>query len=172
MTKSRHIKSKRKRTWTDLRVEMKALCEQLNVPNDEFSEVELRDWREIESNIWTRFSSNKNSRWIWESLKQDYSSVPVNYETLDLESLLDTSEKIWFLLDETVNAQAKFWVYEGTIHAFNKIFWESEWIDEILIVSKKYEWIIIINHHDIMIGTGRMKDQIEKLKKAGALSNN
>ena len=39
--------------------------------------------------------------------------------------------------------------------------------DEILIISKKYEWILIINHHDIMIGTGKMKDQIEKLKKVG-----
>ena len=90
---------------------------------------------------------------------------PMNYETLDLESLVDSSEKVWFLLDETVNQQTKFWIYEGTIKAFNKIFWESVWMDEILIVSKKYEWILIINHHEIIIGTGKIKNQIEKLKK-------
>jgi hypothetical protein len=123
--------------------------------------------KEIESKIWTRFSSIKNSRSIWESLVDDYSAIPVNYETLDLDSLLDSTEKVWFLLDETVNEQTKFWIYEGTIKAFNQIFWESVWTDEILIVSKKYEWILIINHHDIMIGTGKIKDQIEKLKKVG-----
>lgn len=166
MTKDRHIKSKRKRTWTDLRVEMNKLCEQLNISNDQFSEVNIKDWKEIESKIWKRFSSSNNSRWIWGSLVDDYSSIPVNYETLDLESLIDSSEKVWFLLDETVNEQTKFWSYEGTINAFMKIFGESVWTYEILIVSKKYEWILIINHHDIMIGTGKIKDQIEELKKS------
>ncbi|NLR95089.1 hypothetical protein HGP29_28070 [Flammeovirga sp. SR4] len=164
MNKDRHIKSKRKRTWTDLRVEIKKLCEQLNLSKDEFSEVNIKEWKEIESKIWTRFTSIKNSRWIWETLVDDYSAIPVNYKTLDLESLFDSSEKVWFLLGESVNGQTKFWNYDGTIKAFNKIFWESSRTDEILIVSKKYEWILIINHHDIMIGTGKMKDQIEKLK--------
>lgn len=165
VTKKRHIKSKRKRTWTDLRVEVKKLCEQLNISNNEFSEVNIKEWKGIESNIWTRFSSSKNSRWIWESLAHDYSSIPINYEILDLEILYDSSEKVWVLFDETVNERTKFWIYEGTISAFNKILWESVWTDEILIVSKKYEWILILNHNDIMIGTGIMKDQIEELKK-------
>ena len=167
MTNNRHIKSRRKRTWTDLRVEMKKLCEQLNIQEDEFSEVNIKEWDEIKFKIWTRYSSIKSSTWIWETLIDDYSAIPVNYETLDLESILGSTEKVWFLLDETVNERTKFWIYEGTIKAFNKIFWESEYIDEILIVSKKYEWILIINHHDIMIGTGKMKDQIEELKKVG-----
>lgn len=165
MAKSKYIKSKRKRTWTDLRVEMTKIGKQLNISNNEFSEVNIAEWKEIESKIWTRFSSRKNSRWIWESLKHNYSSISINYETLDLESLIGSSEKVWFLLDETVNEQTKFWIYEGTIHAFNRIFFESVLTDEIWIVSKKYEWILIINHHDVMIGTGKMKDQIEELKK-------
>ncbi|BDS12724.1 DUF6756 family protein [Aureispira anguillae] len=165
MTKNRHIKSKRKTTWTNLRVEIKKICDQLNISKDEFLEVNIREWKGIESKIWTRFSTIKNSRWIWESLIDDYSSISVNYETLDLESIIKSSEQVWFLLDETVNEQSKFWIYEGTINAFEKIFWESGYTDEILIVSKKYEWILIINHHDIMIGTGKMKHQIEELKK-------
>ena len=167
MTKDRHIKSKRKRTWTDLRVEIQKLREELNISNDEFSEANINEWQEIESKIWTRFSSIKNSRWIWESLVDEHSAIPVNHDTLDLELLLDSSEKVWFLFDETVNEQTKFWIYEGSIRAFNQIFGESVWTDEILIISKKYEWILIINHHDIIIGTGKMKDQIEKLKKVG-----
>ena len=164
MNKNRYIKSKRKRTWTDLRVEMKKLCEQLKIPDDEFSEVHINEWKDIESKIWTRFSSTKNSRWICQSLVDDYTAIRIDYKDLELESFFDSTEKVWFLLDETVNELTKFWIYEGTIKAFNKIFWESVWTDEILIVSKKYDWILIINHHDIMIGTGKMKDQIEKLK--------
>ena len=166
MIKDRHIKSKRKRTWTDLRVEVKKLCEELNISNDKFSEVNIREWKEIESKIWSRFSSSKNSMWILESLVDDYSSLPVNYDTLDLELIIDKSEKVWFLFDATVNEQTKFWIYEGSIKSFEKIFWESMLTDEILIVSKKYDWIFIINHHDIMIGTGKIKQLIEEFKKS------
>ncbi|MGD1891484.1 MAG: DUF6756 family protein [Cyclobacteriaceae bacterium] len=165
MNKTRHLKSKRKRTWTDLRVEVKKLCVQLDISSEEFSEVNINLWKEIESKVWTRFSSSKNSRWIWETLVDSYAATPINYKTFRLEELIDSSEKVWFLLDETVNEQTKFWIYEGTIKAFEKIFWESVWIDEILIVSKKYEWILIINHHDIMIGTGKLKDRIKQMKK-------
>lgn len=103
-------------------------------------------------------SSNVNARWIWESLRDDYAAIAIDYDHLNLEALIDPSENIWILLDETVNEQTKFWIYEGSISAFNKILWESAWMDEVLIVSKKYEWILILNHHDMMIGTGKMKN--------------
>ena len=167
MHKKRHIKSKSKRTWTDLRVEIKKLCEQLDISNDEFSEVNINQWNEIESKIWAKFSSSKNSRCIWETLVPPFATATINYETIKLEELIDSVEKVWFLLDETVNEQTKFWIYEGTINAFEKIFPESVWCDEVLIISKKYEWIFIINHHDIMIGTGKLKDRIEEIKKVG-----
>lgn len=164
MAKNRHIKSRKKRTWTNLRVEIKELSQKLNISRNDFSEVNINQWQEIKSKIWQRFSSNNDSRWIWETLKDSYSTMQINHNNLKLDELISTNEKIWCLFDETVNEKDKFWIYEGNIKGFNQIFFESGLTDEILIVSKKYEWILIINHHDILIGTGKLKIKIEKIK--------
>jgi hypothetical protein len=164
MTKIRHIKARKKRTWTNLRVEIKELSEKLNISTEDFSQVNINQWKEIESKIWQKFSTDKNSRWIWETLRDSYSAMEFDYEKLKFSELLDSTERFWILLNETVREKVKFWLYEGNIKGFDKIFWESGLTDEIIIVSKKYEWILIINHHDILIGTGKMKDRIEKIK--------
>ncbi|KYG75785.1 hypothetical protein AWW68_08090 [Roseivirga spongicola] len=169
MSKERHVKSKKKETWTDLRAVIKRLCENLNISTDEFSELNIKEWKKIEPKIWTRFSSSKNSKWIWETLVDSYATAPVSYKTLKLENFINPTERVWFLLDDTVNEKTKFWIYEGTVKAFEKLFRESIWTDEVLIVSKKYEWILIINHHDIMIGTGKLKDRIEEYKKESTI---
>jgi hypothetical protein len=171
MTKIRHIKARKKRTWTNLRVEIKELSEKLNISKEDFSQVNINQWKEIESKIWEKFSTNRNSGWIWETLRDSYSTMEFDYEKLKLSELIDSTERFWILLNETVNEKDKFWVYEGNIKGFDKVFWESGLTDEIIIVSKKYEWILIINHHDIFIGTGKIKDRIEKIKVGNTVYN-
>ncbi|WP_420387700.1 DUF6756 family protein [Roseivirga sp.] len=166
-SKERLVKSKIKRTWTDLRVEIQKLCIALNISNDDFSEVNINEWREIESNIWTNFSSKKNSRWIWETLANSYETAPFSHNNLELEEFISPSEKVWILLDEATHEKTKFWIYEGTVRAFDQLFRESFWTYEVLIVSKKYEWILILNHHSTMIGTGILKDLITEFKRNG-----
>lgn len=126
--------------------------------------MNINHWNEIEKRIWKQFSRDHNSGWIWQSLKEDYSAVSINYETFDLTKLITPKENLWFLFNETVNEKTKFWIYEGTVIGFNKVFGEATGIDEVIIVSKKHEWILIINHHDNLIGTGKIKDKIEKIK--------
>ena len=165
MKTTKDILSKRKRTWTPFRVEIRKLVEKLHLSEDDFSEVPLNQWKEVKSKIWAKFSSNNNSKWIWETLSEPYASFPLNDEWLQIEELIDSSEKLWFLFNEPLHEKTKFWVYEGITRAFEKIISASGYVDEILIVSKKYEWILIINHHNILIGTGKMKERIEKRKK-------
>ncbi|MFK7757641.1 MAG: DUF6756 family protein [Flavobacteriales bacterium] len=165
MNRKRKVKSISHSTWTDLRIEIEKNCKRLSISKEEFSEVNTGKWRELEDRIWERFSSRKDSRWIWETLKDSCSTIPLYQDNFKLEELVNSSEKTWFLLDETVSGKTKFWIYEGTFNAFDKIFWESTFIDEVLVVSKKFEWILIINHHDLIIGTGKLKSLIEEIKK-------
>ena len=149
--------------WTDLRTEVKKIREQLKINETSLREVNITHWEGILEKVWKEFSTRKSSRWIWESLKQPTYGFYINsYELLDLTEIVDENEPVWFILDESVNMKTKFWVYEGLITSFNKIIWECNYVDEILIVSKKYEWLISINHHDIISGT---KEMIHKLKK-------
>ncbi|WLF84072.1 hypothetical protein L3D26_00735 [Moraxella sp. ZY21109] len=53
------------------------------------------------------------------------------------------------------------WFCEGNILTIQKIIDEMCFFDEVYFVSKKYQWLIAINHHNVLIGTG---DIINSLK--------
>jgi hypothetical protein len=52
--------------------------------------------------------------------------------------------------------------YQGRVKAIRKVILESRYIDELYLASKKYDWLICINHHDAMIATGKI--MAEKLR--------
>ena len=160
MRKPRHIKSNKKNTWTNLRTELSQLTTELNISRKDFSQVGIEKWKNIENKVWSEFSTVSNAIWIWEHLRQPSTSMQIDFKYLRFSDFVDPSEYVWVLLDETVNEESKFWIYEGKVSSFDLILNESCWIYEIVIVSKKYEWILIYNHHDILTGTGIMKDRI------------
>lgn len=156
--------------WTDLRTEIKKLNEQLNVSSSELREVNINHWKDIEEKIWKKFSHDRSSRWIWETLRKPTYGFYIDFPQLRLTEIVDHSEQVSFLLDETVNENTKFWIYEGFIEPFSKVIWESGHFDEILIVLKKLEWLISYNHHDILVGTEKKIEQLQQLEskiKAG-----
>jgi hypothetical protein len=48
------------------------------------------------------------------------------------------------------------------VKAIRKVILESCYIDELYLASKKYDWLICINHHDVLIATGKI--MAEKLR--------
>ena len=42
------------------------------------------------------------------------------------------------------------------VKAIRKVILESCYIDELYLASKKYDWLICINHHDVLIATGKI----------------
>jgi hypothetical protein len=50
--------------------------------------------------------------------------------------------------------QRTFWLYEGRINAIISILKELSF-EEYYIVSKKLEWILCENHHNLLIGSGK-----------------
>jgi hypothetical protein len=56
---------------------------------------------------------------------------------------------------------------QGRVKAIRKVILESCYIDELYLVSKKYDWLICINHHDSLIATG--KAMAEKLKNLSGI---
>jgi hypothetical protein len=70
-------------------------------------------------------------------------------------------------MNETVlNGRDKFWFYEGYIDSIELVLGEISYADEIYVASKKYEWLICINHHNVLIATGKlMPDKLRKLER-------
>lgn len=72
--------------------------------------------------------------------------------------LLDEEEQVWLM----VNDSDKFWFYQGRRAAIQAVLSECYHLDEIYLISKKYDWLLCLNHHDVVYGLGAPMS--EKLK--------
>jgi hypothetical protein len=157
MKKERHIKGKRKETWTESRIEIQSIVESLGITKDRFAEVDIHSWEDIRDKILkVRKAFTKAPNY----------AVPCSeYPFQFLDKLVDKNENVWFLINETINEKTKFWIYEGFIQEAQKIFEETYRVNEIIVVSKKFEWILMIDDHDIISGTGEMIEKLRVLNK-------
>ena len=154
--------------WTELREDIDQARKQMNIGEQDFCAVPINQWEEIQRNIYTKFCNlgpNSKVTWFWNFFKLDQYAVAFdnNWPFDQLVNLIEPSEKVWLFLNESASEGEKFWFYEGTIKPIALILGESRYTDEVYIASKKYEWLICVNHHDEIIATG--KDMPEKLKQ-------
>lgn len=156
--------------WTDLRKKIENIRSSFRYTDTQFRPLGLKDWQEIEDKIYQTFCklTNFKSRpvWLWEHFKLDTFSVSTEPKPyLYLDKLIDDTETVWFFVNETVNEAGKFWFYQGQVKAIQTIIAEACYIDELYLVSKKYDWLLCINHHDILIATGQtMPDKLRQLE--------
>ncbi|MGI4870269.1 MAG: DUF6756 family protein [Janthinobacterium lividum] len=143
-------------------------------------------------------SPSKRPVWLWFDFKLDthsYFSYKYLLPDFILEKLVDNEEIVWLMLNESGSGAGKkiptwylphngppegiwieygsekFWFYEGRVKAIQQVLEDSAGIDEIYIISKKYEWLLCINHHDVLYATGGpMPARLRHLEATGALT--
>jgi len=158
--KKRHIL---KKDWTRLRSEIERVRKEFEISNNDFQELKINEWKNIEAKIEENFLSKKssNSNWIWNNLKVE--SISINCKTNPfnkLDLLIDKEEWVYFFVNETVHEQTKYWYYESTIECVMQVLEEVLGFDEYYLCSKKYDWLLCVNHHDILIGTEELIPKI------------
>ncbi len=162
--------------WSDVRAEMIQLKTQMKLTDDEFRVLSLYDdYKGIEETIYQTFCKIENGKsrpvWLWECLKQEvYSAYLSEQPENHLAELIDSNEIIWMGALGTVREKSKIWFYEGKIESMQKLLSETCHFDEFYFISKKYDWLICINHHDILIATG--SDMPQKLKAIADMAKN
>jgi len=143
--------------WESLRQDIENITREFNISSADFKPLGIHDkWDEIEGRIYQVFCriDHPTNRpiWLWEYFKLDTSSLVIEYPFSQLKELVDPEEEVWFFVN---GDKDKFWFYQGKITAIMKVILESSYIDEIYLASKKYDWLICINHHDVLIATGQ-----------------
>lgn len=157
--------------WTDLRKEIEKICKDCGLTDNQFQPLGLNEWQAIEDKIQQTFCkvTHNKSRpvWLWEHFKPDTFAVLTEQRPyLYLDKLIDDSETVWFFVNETINEADKFWFYQGKVKAIQTIIAEACYIDELYLASKKYDWLLCINHHNALIATGQtIPDKLRKLEK-------
>ena len=158
-----------KSTWTDLRIEINKCIKNNNL---DIISLNITKWNEIEHKIINYFTGvNEGFTWMWENKileKFEYYAKEISdYNILAkiIFEVINHNESLWFFLEDTLNYETKYWGYEGRINDIIKLFGEIH-LDDFYIVSKKLEWIIGQNHHDVLFGFGKIKEILElKIKE-------
>ncbi|MGV3611327.1 MAG: DUF6756 family protein [Fluviicola sp.] len=152
--------------WTSIRANIEEVIKEQNIAQQDFKALSVYDnWEEIQDKIIETFcdfplSYKYTPAWLWEHFKLETAGLSnrVEYSEQYLDELLDPDERVWFFVNDRI---AKFWFYEGNYRAVKTIIAESYW-NEFYIASKKYDWLICMTHHEILLATG--KEMAEKLQ--------
>lgn len=162
--------------WSDIRAEIMQLKTELNLNDAEFRALSpYEDNQGIEETIYQTFCQFEDGKtpptWLWLSFKQEVYSADFLLDAPEsyLPTLIDPTETIWLGALSSLQEKSKIWFYEGQILPIQKVLSEIQFFDEFYFVSKKYEWLICINHHDTLIATGgempkRLKMLCESLR--------
>jgi len=150
-----------------IRKDIERAIKELQINRDDFQEISKLRWKEILLKVVECFVQKTHYthdlHWAWNRLKE-----PCNILRFDnnngyryIEELID-DKYVWFI---TEDSSGKFWLYEGKPEIISKVIEESYYIDEYYIVSKKYEWILCEDHHQIIHGSGEtIVNKINKFK--------
>ncbi len=163
--------------WTHLRTDIERVRKELNIKNDDFRDLNINEWNTVYSNIKKKFLYERPSKvkrsWLWDDLKVETFGISCKndpYEKLGL--LIGKNETVYFLVNETVNEMTKYWFYEGKVDTIISVIGESLGLDEYYLISKKYDWFLSTNHHDVLIGTGTIIARMKKLEEKITAHNN
>jgi hypothetical protein len=133
----------------------------LGLPTTSFRAVGITEWEPIMKRIEDKFVSARYDKllWWWNGYLKGpvYSVLLPGWPADALPKLIPLHEQVWFIAEDD-----KFWLFEGNVESIQKVLAESHAF-EYYIVSKKYEWLLCENHHDVLFGVGEII--VEKLKQ-------
>ena len=158
-----------------IRDEIEQIVKENRIDRSRFFEVSKQSYNQIKGNIEKVFvdkSKNRNKDIHWVNMgnyntklrcvcvaMEDWSSWKA-----ELISIIPSTDSVYVLFEDSKNYEPKYWLYESYINELIFILGEINGLDDFYIVSKKYDWLISLNHHDVVsyIGNGLNLKEIEK----------
>jgi len=120
------------------------------------------------SSQFTTLGQNANkTRWWWEHLTNPITTLQPYDPVETLRLLIPANEQVWFIAEDWSHTKSdgQFWLYESTIESISKLVNASRTF-EFYVVSKKYSWLVCVNHHGYVIASGQaMVSHVEALQQ-------
>jgi hypothetical protein len=140
--------------WSDLRKDIEEARRKLCIPDPDFSPLPFTtNWNQLEERIYKTFcriEGKGRPSWLWERYKTEWYGLALKDCPDDiLDQLVPVTEIVWFMAYDGTN----FLFYQGNVKTIQLILLECS-PDEYYLINKKYEWLLSVNHHDSLSGTG------------------
>ena len=146
----------------DIRTTLEAAARDLGLPSGDFDLVAPHRYRPILVDIVDRFTRlgarrGLSALWLWEHFREPTFSIQDHQAYKLLPQLVPEDEKVWFVVEHKGGAKrdGNFWLFEGRLGAIVAVLAETHAF-EYYVVSRKLEWLLCENHHDMLIGVGEV----------------
>ena len=131
----------------------------LSLKPTEFRQIRVHQYQDILMSIIEKFTTLGRKGWNatwWDHFKGVESAIHTADAYKLLRELVPTEERVWFVAQDWGRNKhdGGFWLFEGKIQAIVSVLDEMFGF-EYYIVSKKFEWLVCENHHDVLIGVGQ-----------------
>ncbi|KIC94405.1 DUF6756 family protein [Flavihumibacter solisilvae] len=148
-----------------LRKRIADTCQKLKIPAERFDPVSIPKGNLITDTLIDLHCRPKYAGFIWERLADGYEVVIIDSFPLVVTSaLIDPAEKVWLILEEEVDGNHKYWVYDGRIKTILRVLRKIKKRSEVYVAPKDCEWLISLNKDQHIILSGKvLYDRLWKL---------
>ena len=149
-----------------VRSEIEQAIKEYQIDRKRFFEVSKQSYSQIQEKIESTFvdkSKHWNADIHWANMgnynpKLKCVSVPLEKWDdwiAELPSIIPSpNDAVYVLFESNKDYQPKYWLYEAFIDELTSILCGINGPDDFYIVSKKFNWLISINHHDVITYVG------------------
>jgi len=145
------------------RDEIEKTVKEHQIDRNRFFEVSKQSYQQIVKKIEAKFvQKSKYSDDIhWANMGHYRPELKCRFVTMkdwiswmkELPNIIPASDTLVYALFEEVG-NSKYWLYETQIQELITVLNESHLWGDFYIVSKKYDWLISLNHHDVISYVG------------------
>jgi hypothetical protein len=139
----------------NLRDELNEVINSENI--QEISFLRLNEWQWVLNQLAENFLANGakdlNRIWLWESIKEPYSSFQPDDAIAALKGLLQPQESYFFIASDE---DGKYWVLKGNGAAIVTLVAESHAF-EYYISNLSISWLLCENHHGVIVSKGNIQ---------------
>lgn len=143
--------------WTDIRQEIERARRELGLTPTQFRALGLTEWPGVEKQMYQEFTEQPGEpiqwTWPWDRATTAKPFASVWLETgwpHDLLPELVVPDELCFVC---FDGETKAWWYQGTVAAIVAVSAEIQHC-EIGVLSKHYDWLLYISHHDVLYALG------------------
>jgi len=134
-----------------IRFEIEEAINKFQINRNKLHEVRKDQWEEILESIESRFLVKNHYshglHWGWNKLKEPKLSMRFVDQPYQYIREIIEDDVFWFIVEDLND---KLWVYEGEKDIIFELIPELCHLNEYYLVSKKYQWLICEDHHEIV----------------------